>query len=201
MEVYLNQEGELACSMPDAGASVADLIKTVEQFCRENINCSHCADTCCAGYIVYADNIFLRNLERLLCESNPNDDITGLLFRSLRFEQGNRKWFVPQGKDGKCQYLSRQGRCLVYEARPLVCRLHVCRQAEEGYRELKDDLYYAYHEALRIEMIGLLTGREAAIPEYWVSPNPLLGMEDYSTDINQVRDWANASRRRMELIF
>lgn len=201
MEVYLNQAGGLSCCSPDANTSVDDLIRAVEQFCRMNINCSDCADTCCAGFIVYADHVFLRNLERLLLQVDPNRDITGLLVRSLRLDPGNKKWFVPQGKDGKCQYLSRQGNCLIYAIRPLVCRLHVCRQAEADYQELKDNLYYAYHEALKTEMIRLLTGRDTAMPEYWITSNPLLGMNDYSAEIKKVMAWAKASRQRLELIF
>jgi Fe-S-cluster containining protein len=201
MESYLDSEGKLACSAPGLQDTVADLAGAVERFCQENINCSTCADTCCAGFIVYADNVFLRNLERLLCQSNPDDDIAELLRRSLGLDPGSGKWFIPQGQEGKCQYLSRHGRCLVYKFRPLVCRLHVCRQAAADYREFKDNLYYAYHEALKVEMTCLITGESAAMPEYWAAPNPLLGMEDYSAVISEVGDWAKASRQRMKLNF
>lgn len=201
MESYLDPEGKLACSIPDSQDTVADLAEAVERFCQENINCSTCADTCCAGLIVYADNVFLRNLERLLYQSNPDDDVAELLRRSLRLDPGSGKWFIPQGQEGKCQYLSHHGRCLVYKFRPLVCRLHVCQQAAADYRELKDNLYYAYHEALKVEMTRLITGKAAAMSGYWAAPNPLLGMEEYSAVISEVSDWAKASRQRMELNF
>ncbi|WP_139796300.1 YkgJ family cysteine cluster protein [Sporomusa malonica] len=31
-----------------------------------------------------------------------------------------------QNADGKCKFLSRKGRCMIYEACPLVCRMHTC---------------------------------------------------------------------------
>ena len=61
MKVFLTEAGQLSCDQLEETATVADLIDAVLQICKPHIDCSRCPNTCCAGLIVYADNVFARN--------------------------------------------------------------------------------------------------------------------------------------------
>ena len=190
MEVYVNNQGELACSEPQAHSTVLDLISAVEDFCRKHVDCQSCTNTCCAGYIVYADHIFLRRLTALAGLSASAEDADQLAMRSVRWDAQAGKWFLPPGPDGRCRFLSGQGRCLIYRARPLVCRLHVCYPAEGGYKQLKDSIYYAYHQAGRSEMSCMMFRDNPRSWDRVAEENPVFDLNDYAAVIQQVAAWA-----------
>lgn len=189
MEIFLNAAGEITCGTPGHESTVADLIMAMERFCLANIDCSLCTNTCCSGFIVYADNIFIRNVRALLsCEGTSA--AADLMFELLRRDPHSRKWYIPQKADGKCIFLAPDGKCLIYQARPLVCRLHVCRKHESGFRKLKDDIYYAYQQALKLETA-------APANPATLGPGPenfLVGMDSYEAKILDVVGWTQASQ-------
>lgn len=197
MKVYINDAGELTCEMPLAQSTVAELIAAVEHFCLASINCSICMSTCCAGFIVYADNVFIRNYASMTLQTMGELDTVDAVLRAISLDGKTMKWFVPQKADGKCHFLSYTGRCLIYNIRPLVCRMHVCRPNEPHYKLIKDLLYFAYQEALTYEMINLLSTTKSPEPEYWTRVNPLLGANTYDANILETVAWSQASWRSM----
>ena len=44
---------------------------------------------------------------------------------------------ISKPKNGSCPFLSKEKRCLVYEARPLVCRLFKCSAPTPSYKDFK----------------------------------------------------------------
>lgn len=197
MEVYINKAGELTCQAPDPQATVANLIDAIVGFCQLHIDCTACSNTCCSGLIVYADHIFIKNLSNTARRSMDEHDSLELPLRILKMDH-TRKWTMLQNADGKCKFLSRKGRCMIYEARPLVCRMHTCLKCERSFKETKDSIYYAYQEALKIEMKNLLSkGIDQSTPDYNYT-NPLLGMNNYNAVICDVVKWSQTMQLRTE---
>ncbi|MDF2569741.1 MAG: Fe-S-cluster oxidoreductase [Sporomusa sp.] len=194
MEVYVNEAGELGYEALNPQTTVTDLINALVQFCQIHIDCTICRSTCCSGFIVYADNIFIKNLSNTALRTMDERDSQNLPLRVLKMDR-TLKWTVPQNADGKCKFLSRKGRCLIYEARPLVCRMHTCLKCQPDFKETKDNIYYAYQEALKIEMKYLLsTGMSPATAEYSCA-NPLVGMKNYNAVICDIVKWSQSMRR------
>ena len=44
---------------------------------------------------------------------------------------------ISKPKNGACPFLSREKRCLIYEARPLICRLFKCSAPTPSYKDFK----------------------------------------------------------------
>lgn len=194
MEIYLNATGELACSSPNHNSTVADLIDAVIGFCRQHIDCSACHNTCCAGLSVYADNIFLKNLTSTALRTMDERESIDLVLRVLKLDH-TMKWTLLKNADSKCTFLSRKGKCLIYEARPLVCRLHTCINCEPSFQEMKNTLYYAYQEALKVEMQDLLPSKAISPSHRRSCANPLLGMTTYDSLIPVVISWSLQMQR------
>lgn len=189
MEVYLNKAGELACSVPGAKSTVADLAEAVIRFCRQNIDCSCCRNTCCAGLTVYADNVFLKNLTNTELLTLDERDSMEFILRALKLDD-TRRWTLSKKADGECIFLSRTGKCVIYESRPLVCRLHTCLKCEPGFQDMKNSLYYAYQEALKEEMEDLPAVKKTSLSSRGSCANPVLGMTTYDALISEVVSWS-----------
>lgn len=194
MEIYLNQAGELTCSKPCPKSTVADLIDAVLRFCRQHIDCSGCSNTCCAGLTVYVDNVFIKNLSNTALRAMAEHESIDLISRVLK-RDSTMKWTLLKNTDRKCKFLSRIGKCLIYEARPLVCRLHTCLKCEPDFQKMKSSLYYAYQEAAKVEMQQLLSMKETSSTAYCCT-NPLVGMNSYEAIIADVVEWSQAMQRR-----
>jgi Fe-S-cluster containining protein len=191
MKIYINREGEITCTPPDAQATVAELIGAVQEFCLVHIDCSCCRDTCCTGLAVFGDNVFIKQLLRMSREAVGDQYPASLILYTLHLDQGTRKWFVPQTAASGCRFLSRTGRCLIYQTRPLVCRLHTCGKIEANYVQLKRDLYYAYQAALQVEMTNLLakTGIRQCRQDNSISSNPVISKDNYDSTIAEIITW------------
>lgn len=192
MEVYMNDGGELTCSMPLPQSTVAELAEAIGRFCLKAVDCSVCTHTCCAGFIVYGDNVFIRRLAAMVHQTMGEVDVAAAVLKVIAFDTKTMNWFVRQTNDGTCRFLSRTGRCLIYNIRPLVCRLHVCRPSEPRYKLMKDHLYFAYQEALQYEMTRLLSAANPPWPQHRGKDNPLLNMETYGATIREVVIWSQA---------
>ncbi len=188
MEIYLTAGGEVACRPPGPAATVADLLAAMERFGRGAVDCAGCTHTCCAGLMVFADSVFVRSLCTLARPALGGPAADDLPRRVLRLDPGSRRWLLRPDAAGRCRFLAADGRCLIYGARPLVCRLHLCLPSEAGFARLKDDLYFAYRHALACEMAGLDGNAPAA------AANPLIGATAYDTVIGVAAAWARAAR-------
>lgn len=189
MVVFINNQGELACSGLDTGATVNDLIHAVLQFCERHINCTGCPQTCCAGLTVYPDHVFLHRLLELSRHSLDRQDLDDLPGRLMGYDPAAGKWFLRQHSGGRCPFLSPAGRCMIYAARPLVCRLHVCGSIEPGFRELKFTLYAAYQDALCREMAHRLPPELRPSATAGHPDNPVAGKTDYDTPVFAISAW------------
>jgi len=193
MEVYINEIGELTCEAPTPQSTVSDLIDATLRFCRTHIDCSLCSHTCCSGLIVYADNIFIKNLSNTKLVTIDKQDSFELILRVLKLDH-TAKWTLAQNSDGKCIFLSREYRCLIYEARPLVCRMHTCIKCQQSYIEMKNSLYYAYQQALKMEMQNLLSSVKSPPDPYPNCTNPAFGMKNYDTLISDILKWSEENQ-------
>lgn len=182
MEIYLTPGGEVSCRPSGSQDTVADLLRAMEIFCSSHIDCAGCTHTCCAGLVVYADNVFARRLAALGAATDR--DAAGLPARILCLHPGTRRWFLPANEAGRCRFLAADGRCIIYRDRPLVCRLHLCLKSEAGFARLKDELYHAYRHALACEMAG------------WTSTaaNPLIGAADYDAPLGLIAAWTRTAQ-------
>jgi Fe-S-cluster containining protein len=188
MEMYLTTAGEVACRPPGPAATVADLLAAMELFGRGAVDCTGCTHTCCAGLMVFADNVFVRSLCSLARPAVGGQAADDLPRRVLRLDPGSRRWLLRPDKAGRCRFLAADGRCLIYGVRPLVCRLHLCLPSEAGFARLKDNLYFAYRHALACELAGLERHAPAA------AANPLIGATAYDAVIGLVAAWTRAAR-------
>lgn len=188
MEIYLTPAGKVACRPPAPEATVVELLAAMERFGRGAIDCTGCAHTCCAGLMVFADNVFVRSLCALARPTVGGQAADDLPRRVLRLDPGSRRWLLRPDRAGHCRFLAADGRCLIYGARPLVCRLHLCLPIEAGLARLKDSLYFAYRHALACELAGL-GGHEPA-----AAANPLIGATAYDAVIGLVTAWAQKAR-------
>ena len=188
MDIFLNDIGELSCEKPGPLITVADLADAVNRFCHANINCSTCTNTCCSGLCVYADNIFFRNLSERASRTLSDSDTLDLILSVLKLDFTMR-WTVTPNRSGTCRFLSHKNRCLIYEARPLVCRLHTCLKCSPEFQDLKNNLYYAYREALKTEIQPLLPKGTLSLISNNVT-NPVLGMSNYNTRIRDILLWS-----------
>lgn len=192
MPIELTADGELTCRPPESYMTVYTLIDSIMQFCHEYIDCSNCTNTCCAGLTVYADHVFAQNFLAKSQQSMSIRDSVDLLFHVLQVDN-SQKWFLPQSSSGQCKFLSSQGKCLIYELRPLVCRLHTCRSCTPAFKQMKHNLYYAYQEALRIEMQELAGNIKHINAKDWQLSNPLLGMTNYEAKICDILAWSQTA--------
>lgn len=189
MNVFINNQGELTCSGLDANNTVTDLINAVMDFCKMHINCTDCTQTCCAGLTVYPDHVFLYRLLRLSRQSLSRQDLMDLPIRVMRYDPVAGRWFLLQRNNGRCLFLSQTNRCMIYEARPLVCRLHVCGNIESGLRKMKNALYFAYQDALHQEMAYRLPQKLRSAVSIRHTTNPVLGNLTYDTPLSVVWEW------------
>ncbi len=194
MRIYLTPTGKLTCEPPAPQTTVSDLITSIMSFCEQHIDCSACQNSCCSGLIVHTDVVFARNFLAKLRQNTSSPESIELLLHVMRLND-NQHWILTQAASGKCKFLSAQGRCLIYPLRPLVCQLHTCYPCTDKLTKLKHNLYYAYREALRIEM-QQITGRTSQPPADWQLNNPLLGMNSYAANLTAVLNWlADAASR------
>jgi Fe-S-cluster containining protein len=189
MIVFINSQGELTCSGLGISTSVSDMINAVLDFCEKHVDCAACRQTCCAGLTVYPDHIFLDRLLQLSRHSLSDQDLAALPTRLLRFDKDAGKWFLPQSDDGCCKFLSRTNRCTIYEARPLVCRLHICGKIESGFKQVKNNIYFAYQDALRLEMTRWLQPEPSSAANVWRTANPALSVASYNVPVAAIQSW------------
>jgi len=195
MKVFLTEAGQLSCDQLEETATVADLIDAVLQICKPHIDCSRCPNTCCAGLIVYADNVFARNLFVLAQRSlNPGDTLE-FMVRILQ-PDATGKWTVAKDLASRCKFLTREGKCSIYNIRPLVCRLHTCIPCTPSLQRLKNGLYLAYQEALRTEMSQLLAGNPSQGDLRNEKLNPISGAVNYNTPISTICRWLQVRDRQ-----
>lgn len=190
MEIYRNDQGEITCDRLDSDTSVSDLIQAVLRFCHAHVDCTTCIETCCSGLTVYPDHVFLKNLLSISHLTISDQDLADLPWRIMRFDKVTQKWFLPQNGDGSCKFLSQKGRCLLYETRPLVCRLHVCGTVEPVFKKIKDDIYFAYQSALGLEMARLQNGRRLQAVEDAEIANPVSLVDTYEVRVSDILDWS-----------
>lgn len=178
MEIYLTAAGEVACTPPGPADTVAGLVAAVLGFAAGRIDCAACRDTCCAGLPVYADNVFAARLAALALPAHGGPD-AALVRRLLVFDPATGRWRLPHTV-GRCRFLAAGGRCLIYDIRPLVCRLHLCIPSDPAFRCLKDRLYHAYQNALVAELAGAPS-----------AGNPVAGAAGYDVPIGLVLAWSS----------
>ena len=192
MPIHLTADGELTCRPPDSYMTVYTLISSIMQFCHEYIDCSNCTNTCCAGLTVYADHVFAHNFLAKCQQTMSRHDSVGLLFHVLQLDN-SQTWFLTQSASGRCKFLSSQGKCLIYELRPLVCRLHTCHNCTPAFKQMKYSLYYAYQDALRMEMKALAGSMNPIWTANCKLSNPLLGMTNYEAKIFDILNWSQTA--------
>lgn len=123
----------------------------------EHISCGHGCSECCRGLfdITALDALYLRSgFDQL-----PPDIRDAVRMKALtRIEQINARfptvtppWFLnhipecewdaimPDDDETPCVLLSEQGSCLVYEHRPMTCRLHGIPMIDSSGEELFDE--------------------------------------------------------------
>lgn len=195
MHVYLNSLGEIACEDLGQDVTVSDMSEAIVRFCQNHIDCTICAETCCAGLIVYPDHVFVKSLLHVSRQSLDESDEADLPLRVMRFDIGVQNWILTQNSKCRCKFLSQSGRCLVYQIRPLVCRMHVCGKIEPGFQEIKNIIYNAYKAALRLKMKRYLDRSVHITEANSVSDNPVANKDTYDVPIADIIYWADVTQR------
>ncbi|MEG6584239.1 YkgJ family cysteine cluster protein [Dendrosporobacter sp. 1207_IL3150] len=197
MKIIIDPLGSLDCITPYQHSTVADLINAMAEFCQDHIDCSACKNTCCSGLTIYADNIFIEKLSLAASKTIMQKDLNDLPLHILKLDSTMR-WVLLPHTSGVCKFLSSRGKCLIYNSRPLVCRIHTCLKCTPNFTTLKDSLYFAYQEALKVEMQNLLAEKNNKPSDYWVSSNPLVGLKDYDTKISTILNWVECLNKRKD---
>nr|WP_092074711.1 YkgJ family cysteine cluster protein [Dendrosporobacter quercicolus]NSL49832.1 YkgJ family cysteine cluster protein [Dendrosporobacter quercicolus DSM 1736] len=161
-------------------------------FCRPYLDCAACPNNCCAGFIVYPDPVFTVKLTATARKTMDEYDSSHFPLRAMRLDHQLR-WFLPPGPDGYCKFLSPAGRCLIYEARPLVCCLHTCLPCTGEFTAMKNRLYFAGQQALVLKMQNLIAPQSAPPPVYRPWDNPLVTIESYDVLICDILRWSQAA--------
>lgn len=123
----------------------------------EHIACSRGCSECCRGLfdITALDALFLRSgIDRLPADARDNvrqKAVARLEQLSTRFPAFTPPWFLnhipesewdaimPDDDETPCVLLSEQGSCLVYDYRPMTCRLHGIPMIDTSGEELFDE--------------------------------------------------------------
>ena len=100
----------------------AQIVELAMEFCRKeqrNIKdftkkgrCSKCGE-CCSNLLPLAKS----EVERIITYAREH------------------KITVSKPKNGSCLFLNKDKRCLIYEARPLICRLFKCSAPTPSYKD------------------------------------------------------------------
>lgn len=191
MLVFRNGENEISCDGLTSTSSVGELADAVVAFCRSHIDCAACRETCCAGLAVYPDHVFLSRLLQLARPALSDPELAALPCRLLRFDPVAGKWLLPPKANGRCPFLSHSNRCTIYASRPLVCRLHICGDIVPAFRQLKDRIYLAYHDALRLKMLPYAGGQYTPTAAARQTLNPVLHDSGYNVSIRAICIWAD----------
>ena len=150
--------------MPELLERYAELLREVDQWFAaclaahgEHIACSHGCSECCRGLfdITALDALYLRSgFDRLPPEIRENlatKALDRLQQIGSRFPAFTSPWFLnhipedewdaimPDDDETPCVLLSEQGSCLVYEHRPMTCRLHGIPMIDTSGEELFDE--------------------------------------------------------------
>jgi Fe-S-cluster containining protein len=90
--------------------------------------CESCIGTCCymPVEVMIEDLIRLEILEEFHLELLPKDQIKEALKNPAlkRYTPSTLKFTLNRKPNGACFYLSKDGKCTVYEKRPNTCRNH-----------------------------------------------------------------------------
>lgn len=129
MRLVPDEQGRAEVMELDPGNTVQDLLDAVDEYLAAHpTGCERCESSCCAKpWAVAVDSVATL---RVPC-GFPSDLLKSRLnpIRSFRYS--------ILKKEGACpHYVGR--RCMVYAARPLVCRLYFCHPMGPGYALLRE---------------------------------------------------------------
>ncbi|MDU4959481.1 MAG: YkgJ family cysteine cluster protein [Sporomusaceae bacterium] len=189
MRLFFNSRGDIDCCGLTGDSSVTELAEACLDFCGRHIDCSRCRHSCCGGLAVYPDHIFFARLEQMTRPVLSQTEQDAFIRRLLRFDRDAGKWLLAPNSDGYCRFLLTNGRCAIYEARPLVCRLHICGGIAPAFRRAKERIYPAYQAALREVMAGRLPARQTAAVRLG---NPVRLDSGYTARIGAIWDWTGS---------
>lgn len=150
MILFPDSEGKLNYSKITSESTVQDLLDAIDLFLSSQpLSCNKCRESCCKkSWAVEMDNVCVNRL----ChrdEDAISSFIRGKLVKTknhfLEFDQ----YIFKKGQN--CCYVTDGNLCMIYEQRPLICRLYVCSAKSRRYNMIRELTGAAFLKAFILE--------------------------------------------------
>lgn len=185
-----NKLDYIKLSPSDSVQSISDALQQYLNFYP--LSCDSCKESCCSVFPIRPDNVFMKQpeffpVEKQQCNGN------WFLKDALDFE--NRLYVMPKKEtsNGAICYYCNDGKCTIYNERPILCRLYTCISISDRWNELLNIIVQAYKNALEYEIMEQtvrLRGGKVS-PHPIEERNPALYADDYSLQIGKLLHWSN----------
>ena len=190
MDLTINTEGRVDYDQISESTTVQDLLDAVDFFLRDNpLPCAACGDSCCKNpWSVEVDNVSVRRLCR------GDERRTTEFIRDKLVRKTNRIHEIEQfvlKKDGACLFVTEANLCLVYEHRPLICRLYLCNPKSYRYNVLRQIIGSTFLSALVLEA-GLREPKPSRLTKRGRRENPAVYAGDYTVLLADILDYAQS---------
>ena len=184
MLVFLNSEDKVDYDKIDENTTVKDLLAAVDVFLSENpLPCDNCEESCCKkAWSVEMDNVCVNRL------SGGSPEAQRAFVKEHLVKKKNYYRDMDQyvlNKEKNCTYITDSNKCLIYQDRPIICRLYLCSAKSLRYGTLRELVGTTYLKALVLEYrMNSKMLSEKTISKY--KRNPVLLSREYDVTLHKI---------------
>jgi Fe-S-cluster containining protein len=188
MKIFVDKDGKVNYDKVCKDETVKDVLQAMDEFLNNNpLPCDKCEESCCKkSWSVEMDNVCVNGI----CNWNNKTALEYVRNRLVKKKNYYREFFqFVLDKEKNCTYIDESNRCIIYEKRPIICRLYICSDKSFRYNMLRELIGSTYLRALVLEnRINSNNFTERTIKKY--KKNPAVFAEDYDILLEEIFKYA-----------